>query len=74
MSAWSAWMSWTARRTARRSGESGCGSSGGRDSPPSHAPVANFARFPHRRRDMGKPFFITTAIDYTNGAPHIGHA
>jgi methionyl-tRNA synthetase len=23
---------------------------------------------------MGKPFFITTAIDYTNGAPHIGHA
>ncbi len=21
-----------------------------------------------------KPFFITTAIDYTNGAPHIGHA
>src|SRR5947207_12080011 len=26
------------------------------------------------RKDMGKPFFITTAIDYTNGAPHIGHA
>ncbi len=23
---------------------------------------------------MAKPFFITTAIDYTNGAPHIGHA
>jgi len=23
---------------------------------------------------MSKPFFITTAIDYTNGAPHIGHA
>ncbi len=21
-----------------------------------------------------KPFFITTAIDYTNGAPHLGHA
>lgn len=21
-----------------------------------------------------KPFFVTTAIDYTNGAPHIGHA
>ena len=21
-----------------------------------------------------KPFYITTAIDYTNGAPHIGHA
>src|SRR3989442_6084143 len=21
-----------------------------------------------------KPFFITTAIDYTNAAPHIGHA
>src|SRR5580693_8614765 len=23
---------------------------------------------------MSKPFFLTTAIDYTNGAPHIGHA
>ncbi len=23
---------------------------------------------------MGETFFITTAIDYTNGAPHIGHA
>lgn len=23
---------------------------------------------------MSAPFFITTAIDYTNGAPHIGHA
>ncbi len=23
---------------------------------------------------MPKPFFLTTAIDYTNGAPHIGHA
>ncbi len=23
---------------------------------------------------MKEPFFITTAIDYTNGAPHIGHA
>ncbi len=23
---------------------------------------------------MPKPFFITTAIDYTNAAPHIGHA
>lgn len=23
---------------------------------------------------MSKPFLITTAIDYTNGAPHIGHA
>jgi methionyl-tRNA synthetase len=23
---------------------------------------------------MSKPFFVSTAIDYTNGAPHIGHA
>ncbi len=23
---------------------------------------------------MSKPFFVTTAIDYTNAAPHIGHA
>ena len=21
-----------------------------------------------------KPFYITTAIDYVNGAPHLGHA
>ncbi len=25
-------------------------------------------------RPVGKTFFITTAIDYTNSAPHIGHA
>ena len=24
--------------------------------------------------NMSQPLFITTAIDYTNGAPHIGHA
>ena len=23
---------------------------------------------------MSKDYFITTAIDYPNGAPHIGHA
>src|SRR6266516_656394 len=23
---------------------------------------------------MSKPFFITTAIDYVNGQPHVGHA
>ncbi|NTW15833.1 MAG: class I tRNA ligase family protein, partial [Candidatus Moranbacteria bacterium] len=23
---------------------------------------------------MSKPFFITTAIDYVNGVPHVGHA
>ena len=23
---------------------------------------------------MNKPFYVTTAIDYTNGSPHIGHA
>ncbi len=23
---------------------------------------------------MGKPFYITTAISYPNGKPHIGHA
>ena len=31
------------------------------------------ALMPHSRA-MPKPFYITTAIDYTNGAPHIGHA
>ena len=29
---------------------------------------------PAGRDLMGKPFFITTAIDYTNAAPHVGHA
>ena len=28
----------------------------------------------HGRDFMGKKFYITTAIDYTNGPPHIGHA
>ena len=23
---------------------------------------------------MSKPFYITTAIDYVNGQPHLGHA
>ena len=23
---------------------------------------------------MSRPFYITTAIDYANGAPHLGHA
>ena len=30
--------------------------------------------FSESLRAMPKPFYITTAIDYTNGAPHIGHA
>ena len=29
---------------------------------------------PTARDPMAKPFFITTAIDYTNAAPHVGHA
>jgi methionyl-tRNA synthetase len=29
---------------------------------------------PSRSAAMAKTFFITTAIDYTNSAPHIGHA
>src|SRR6266436_9598770 len=29
---------------------------------------------PSRSATMAKTFFITTAIDYTNSAPHIGHA
>ena len=34
------------------------------------------SRFPPtiRARQMSKPFYITTAIDYVNGAPHLGHA
>src|SRR5207248_7750244 len=31
-------------------------------------------RVPARSSPMPKTFFVTTAIDYTNSAPHIGHA
>lgn len=31
-----------------------------------------FNHLPHAK--MSKPYYITTAIDYTNAAPHIGHA
>src|SRR5438094_8489587 len=31
-------------------------------------------RVPARSSPMPKTFFITTAIDYTNSSPHIGHA
>ncbi len=36
--------------------------------------IALLVRFAQLVQPMSKPFFITTAIDYTNGAPHIGHA
>src|SRR6185503_20266666 len=38
--------------------------------------IAHCARraVPSRSAPMAKAFFITTAIDYTNSAPHIGHA
>jgi methionyl-tRNA synthetase len=32
------------------------------------------SRFRHTVWPMGKRFYLTTAIDYTNGAPHLGHA
>jgi len=32
------------------------------------------APFENRKSKMSKPYYITTAIDYTNAAPHIGHA
>lgn len=38
-------------------------------------PQINLSASPRPRIPVSNsPFFITTAIDYTNGAPHIGHA
>src|SRR5438045_3037861 len=37
-------------------------------------PVAFPVAFFEPLRSMAKRFYIATAIDYTNGPPHIGHA
>jgi methionyl-tRNA synthetase len=36
--------------------------------------VANPSGLPHSKGQMSKRFYITTAIDYVNGQPHLGHA
>jgi methionyl-tRNA synthetase len=36
--------------------------------------VANAMLLGHSNASMNKRFYITTAIDYVNGAPHLGHA
>jgi methionyl-tRNA synthetase len=36
--------------------------------------VANCTRVVQSKPDMSKRFYITTAIDYVNGEPHLGHA
>jgi methionyl-tRNA synthetase len=41
---------------------------------PSASEVANDARVRQTDRYMSKRFYITTAIDYVNGQPHLGHA
>jgi len=38
------------------------------------AAVANGFFIGHSKRRMSKRFYITTAIDYVNGQPHLGHA
>src|SRR5262249_8875310 len=38
------------------------------------AAVANGSFIGHSKRRMSKRFYITTAIDYVNGQPHLGHA
>jgi methionyl-tRNA synthetase len=38
------------------------------------AAVANSCFIGHSKRRMSKRFYITTAIDYVNGQPHLGHA
>lgn len=37
-------------------------------------PIAKAGAFPHSPARMSKQFYITTAIDYVNGHPHLGHA
>ena len=37
-------------------------------------PVANFSLLHHSMGRMSKCFYVTTAIDYVNGQPHLGHA
>ena len=36
--------------------------------------VAKESPLPHSKGEMSKRFYITTAIDYINGQPHLGHA
>ncbi len=43
--------------------EAGSGSGGRRDD-----------RIPAGSASVGRRFYLTTAIDYANGAPHLGHA
>src|SRR5690349_13534614 len=38
------------------------------------ATVANGSTIRHSKRRMSKRFYITTAIYYVNGQPHLGHA
>jgi methionyl-tRNA synthetase len=41
---------------------------------PEFRAIAKPAPLRHTVRRMSKPFYITTAIDYVNGQPHLGHA
>jgi methionyl-tRNA synthetase len=41
---------------------------------PRSCPVANEPPVGQTARHMSKRFYITTAIDYVNGQPHLGHA
>ncbi|MFZ4763791.1 MAG: methionine--tRNA ligase [Roseimicrobium sp.] len=45
-------------------------------SPLAHAPTLRHDNGPHQLAHYAsvKPYYITTAIDYTNAPPHIGHA
>jgi methionyl-tRNA synthetase len=42
--------------------------------PPATGRVALQPELPTNLAPVNQPYFLTTAIDYTNGAPHIGHA
>src|SRR3954452_24875770 len=39
-----------------------------------YSPSCQAGRYPPKYPRMSKRFYITTAIDYVNGEPHVGHA
>jgi methionyl-tRNA synthetase len=49
-------------------------SGGGASAPLAGFPLYSPAVRPSRSPDLSRRFYITTAIDYVNGRPHLGHA
>jgi methionyl-tRNA synthetase len=62
----------TSGKKKRRSAKTAAPAPGSKK--PKSAKTAISASSKKRPRQKGKPYYITTAIAYPNGAPHIGHA